>query len=320
MFYTFLIQKHLLYILNSKFNKVIKNRCFKYIMSNQSSFSGKTKTFCLIGHPVEHSMSPTMWNPALQELGLDYVYIAFDVLPDNLEKAVNGFRVLGIEGINVTIPHKEAIIKYLDEIDPIADKMGAINTIKNEDGFLKGRNTDAGGAKKSLLDAGCSISGKKILILGSGGVARALCYILSEEAEKIVLTDIVEERALNLAKEIKDKMNIEVIGKISNESTIKEEIKDTNLLINATSLGMYPKVNKSPISKELLHSDLFVFDVIYNPLETKLMKEAAEIGCKTLGGIDMLVNQGVLAFEWWTGKEPNANLMKNKIVSFLAIK
>lgn len=289
-------------------------------MSKQSLFSGKTKTFCLIGHPVEHSMSPTMWNPALQELGLNYVYVAFDVHPDNLKKAVDGFRVFGIEGINVTIPHKETIIQYLDEIDPIAEKMGAINTIKNENGFLKGRNTDAGGAKKSLLDAGCSIKGKKILMLGSGGVARAICYILSEEAERIVLTDIIKERAINLANEVKDKMNADIIGKISNETTIKEEIKDTDILINATPLGMYPKVDASPISKELLHSKLFVFDVVYNPLETKLMKEAAEVGGKILGGLDMLVNQGVLAFEWWTGKTPNSELMKNEIIDFLEIK
>jgi len=215
---------------------------------------------------------------------------------------------------------KEKIIPFLDEIEEVAMQMGAVNTIKNENGYLKGKNTDAGGSRKSLLDAGCEILCKKILILGSGGVARALCYILSEEAEKIILTDIIEERAVNLAKEVKDKMNVEVIGKLSSETNIKEEIKDTDILINATPLGMYPKVNATPISKELLKSNLFVFDVIYNPLETKLMREAAEIGCKTLGGLDMLINQGVLAFEWWTGKSPNTALMKNKIIDFLGIK
>ena len=184
-------------------------------MSKQSSFSGKTKTFCLIGHPVEHSMSPTMWNPALQELGLDYVYVAFDVHPDNLEKAVNGFRVLGIEGINVTIPHKETIIQYLDEIDPIAEKMGAINTIKNEEGILQARNTDAGGAKKALLDMGCDIAGKNILILGSGGVSRAIAYILAEGANKIVVTDLIEEKALSVAREIKNNMNVIIDGSIN---------------------------------------------------------------------------------------------------------
>jgi len=289
-------------------------------MPQKNSITAHTEILCVIGHPIEHSMSPTMHNAAIQELGIDFVYVAYDIHPDNLEKAVQGFRALDIKGINVTLPHKETIMKYLDEIDPIAEKMGAINTIKNEDGYLKGRNTDADGAKKSLLDAGCKISGKKILMLGSGGVARALCYILSEEAEKIVLTDIIEERAINLAKEVKDKMNAEVIGKLSSETNVKEEIKDTDILINATPLGMYPKDNASPISKELLHSNLFVFDVVYNPLETKLMREAAEIGCKTLGGLDMLVNQGVLAFEWWTGKSPNSALMKNKIIDFLGIK
>jgi len=289
-------------------------------MTEKVSLTAHTKIFCIIGHPVEHSMSPTMWNPALQELGLDYAYMAFDVHPDNLQKAINGMRALDIKGMNVTIPHKENVIQYLDEIDPIAKKMGAINTIKNDDGLLKARNTDAGGARKSLIDAGCEISGKNILFLGSGGVARSVAYVLSEDANEIVLTDIVEKTALTVAKEIKENMGANVEGKISNETIIKKEIKKVDILVNATPLGMHPNVNASPISKELLHEDLFVFDVIYNPLQTKLIKDAAEIGCKTLGGLDMLVNQGVLAFEWWTGKSPNATLMRSKIIDFLGIK
>lgn len=289
-------------------------------MSNKKSFSGHTKTFCIIGYPVEHSMSPTMWNPALQELGLDYVYIAFEVHPDNLEKAVDAIKVLDIKGLNVTIPHKENIIQYLDDIEEVALKIGAINTIKNEDGVLRAKNTDAGGAKKSLLDAGCTISGKNIVIIGSGGVARAISYILSEEAEKIVLTDIIEEKAVALAKEIKEKTNANIIGKLSINKVLKEEIAKADILINATPLGMYPKPNATPVPKEFLHSDLFVFDVVYNPLETVLMKEASEIGCKTLGGLDMLINQGILAFEWLTGKTPNSKLMKSKIIEFLGIK
>jgi len=284
------------------------------------SFSGHTKIFCLIGHPVGHSMSPTMWNPALQELGLDYVYVAFDVHPDHLEKAVQSFRALDIKGINVTIPHKETIIKYLDEIDPIAEKMSAVNTIKNEEGFLKATNTDARGAKKSLLDAGCKISGKNVLMVGSGGVTRAISIILAEDVGRMVLTDIDKERAINLADEVKEKTGANVEGKFSNENTLKQEIEKSDILINCTPIGMYPKIDESPVPKELLHSDLFVFDVIYNPLETKLMKDAAEIGCQTLSGLDMLVNQGVLAFEWWTGKTPNSRLMKNKIIDFLGIK
>lgn len=289
-------------------------------MTEKVSLTAHTNIFCIIGHPVEHSMSPTMWNPALQELGLDYAYVAFDVHPDNLEKAINGMRALGIKGMNVTIPHKENVIQYLDEIDPIAKKMGAVNTIKNDDGVLKARNTDAGGAKKSLIDAGCEITGKNILFLGSGGVARSVAYVLSEEANKIVLTDIVEKAAVTVAEEIKQNMGANIEGKLSDEAIVKEEIQKADILINATPIGMHPKVDASPISKELLHEDIFVFDVIYNPLKTKLMKDAAEIGCKTLGGLDMLVNQGVLAFEWWTGKTPNPNLMKSKVIDFLGIK
>ncbi len=288
-------------------------------MLEKKIFTGQTKTFCLIGNPVEHSMSPTMWNPALENLGLDYVYVAFNVISDNLEKAIDGMRALGIEGMNVTIPHKEAVIKYLDEIEELSLKIGAINTIKNEDGYLIGRNTDADGAKKSLIDAGCDISGKKILILGAGGVSRALCFVLAEESEEIILLDIVEERAKLLANEVKDKIGGNVSGKISTKEIISKEIKSVDILINATPIGMYPNIQNIPISKELLHNDLFVFDVVYNPLNTRLMKEAAELGCKTLGGLDMLVNQGALAFKWWTGKKPNANLMKKKIIEFLGL-
>jgi len=288
-------------------------------MLKKNTFSGKTKTFCLIGDPVEHSMSPTMWNPALQELNLDYVYIAFNVHSDDLEKAINGMRALGIRGMNVTIPHKENVIKYLDHVEEVSLKIGAINTIKNENGYLIGRNTDAIAARKSLIDAGCQISGKKMAILGAGGVSRALCFILAEEASEIILVDIIEERAKNLAEEVKKKMDANIIGKISSNELISKELKTSDILINATPLGMYPKIDITPIPKEYLHPDLFIFDVVYNPLNTRLMKDAQEIGCKTLGGLDMLVNQGVLAFQWWTEKTPNSDLMKQSIIDFLGI-
>ncbi|MFW9879233.1 MAG: shikimate dehydrogenase, partial [Candidatus Thorarchaeota archaeon] len=268
-------------------------------MSVEIRITSRTNIFCVIGHPIEHSMSPTMWNPALRELELDYIYVAFDVHPDSLENAINGVRSLGIKGVNVTLPHKKTVIKYIDEVDPIALKIGAINTIKNEEGILKARNTDAGGAKKSLLDKGIEISGKNILILGSGGVSRAIAYILAEEANKIVLTDLIEGRATAVAKEIKDNMKVDIEGKMNNQDNIKKFIKKADILINATPVGMHPNVDETPISRNLLHDDLYVFDVIYNPLETRLMKEAADIVCVTLGGLDMLVNQGILAFEWW---------------------
>ena len=289
-------------------------------MSSEKLITSKTKIFCVIGHPIEHSMSPIMWNPALHELDLDYVYLAFDIHPKDLEEAIKGIKALDIKGINVTIPHKETVIKYLDEIDPIALKIGAVNTIKNEKGFLKARNTDASGAKKALIDAGCNISGKNIVFLGAGGVARSLAYIMAEEANHIILTDLVEERAIAVAKEIKKNMKVDIEGKISNRNNVNEGLKKADILINATPIGMYPNIENTPITKDLLHGDLFVFDVVYNPLETRLMKDAREIGCQTLGGLDMLVNQGILAFEWWTNQNPNRNLMKKKIIEFLGIK
>ena len=289
-------------------------------MAQKTSITAKTMVLCVIGHPIEHSMSPTMHNAAIQDLELDYVYIAYDIHPNNLEKAVQGFKALNITGINVTIPHKETIMKYLDEIDPVAQKIGAINTIKKENDCLKARNTDALGGKQALKDAGCKTQGKNILFLGSGGVSRALCYVLAEEVNKIVLTDIIEARAVALAKEIKATTGVNIDGFASKDQVLKQKINDIDILINATPIGMYPKVNDTPISKEFLHSDLFVFDVVYNPLETQLMKDATKIGCRTLGGLDMLVNQGATAFEWWTGKKPNSTLMKKKIIEFLGIK
>ncbi len=289
-------------------------------MSTHQTITGHTKVLCVIGHPIEHSMSPTMHNAAIHDLGLDYVYVAYDVAPNNLEKAVQGFKALEIEGINVTIPHKENIMKFVDEIDPMAKKIGAINTIKNNKGRLVARNTDAAGGKKALIDSGCEISGKRILFLGSGGVARALAFILAEDAEKIVVTDIDEKKAISLTSEGSRFFKNKFETKKSTENVLKEEIKNADVLINATPIGMFPKIDASPIPKQFLHRELFVFDVVYNPLKTRLIKDAEDLGCKALGGLDMLVNQGALAFEWWTGKTPNAKLMKSKIIDFFGIK
>jgi shikimate dehydrogenase len=286
-------------------------------MLENKIITARTRVLCIIGYPIEHTMSPLMHNAALREQKLNYIYLAFNIHPDNLNLAVGGFRALNIIGINVTLPFKQKIMKYLDEIEPIAQKIGAINTIKNDDGYLIGKNTDAEGAMKALLDAGYSISGKKILLLGAGGVARALAYILAEEADKIVIANRTEKRAIKLAHELKKKFSTNIEGKNNSRSVLKSESKKTDILINTTSIGMHPNHQLSPIPVEFLHEDLIVFDVIYNPLKTKLIKQASKKGCKTLGGLDMLVNQGALAFEWWTNKKPNIGLMKNIIIEFL---
>jgi len=289
-------------------------------MLKKPYITARTNVLCVIGHPIEHSMSPIMHNAALKGLSLDYVYVAFNILPNNLKKAVLGFKMFSIKGINVTIPYKESIIPYLDKIDPLAEKIGAVNTIKNEGKYLIGKNTDASGAKKALLDAGCEITGKKALILGAGGAAKAVSFAISEDLDAVYIANRTEKRAIKLAKDLTDKTTIKAIGKNMSINTLKNLVNDVDIIINTTPLGMYPNIEESPISEEILHSNLFVFDIVYNPLETRLLKEARRIGCKTLGGLDMFVNQGALAFEWWTGKKPNLNLMKEKVVEFLGKK
>ncbi|MFX1296158.1 MAG: shikimate dehydrogenase [Promethearchaeota archaeon] len=286
-------------------------------MSIKDSITASTKILGIIGHPIEHSMSPIMHNAALRDLGLDYIYLVFDVPPIRLKEAVKGFKALNVEGLSVTLPHKETIIKLIDEIDSAAQTIGAINTIKNEDGIFIGKNTDGEGGKKAILDAGHDIIEKNILILGAGGAAKAICYTLAKDANKIVISNRTENRAKRLAMELKNKVDIHIEATNNSESTLRREIKTTDILINATPVGMYPLISKSPINKEILHNQLLVFDLIYNPLETQLIRDAKLIGCKTLGGLDMLVNQGALAFEWWTNKKPNSTLMKEKILEYL---
>ncbi len=289
-------------------------------MLKKPYITARTNVLCVIGHPIEHSMSPIMHNAALKDLSLDYVYVAFNIPPNDLKKAVLGFKMFSIKGINVTIPHKENIIPYLDEIDPLAEKIGAVNTIKNEGKYLIGKNTDASGAKKALLDAGCEITGKKALILGAGGAAKAVSFAISEDLDAVYIANRTEKRAIKLAKDLTNKTTIKAVGKNMSINTLKNLVNDVDILINTTPLGMYPDIEESPISEEILHNNLFVFDIVYNPLETRLLKEASKIGCKTLGGLDMFVNQGALAFEWWTGKKPNLNLMKEKVIEFLGKK
>jgi shikimate dehydrogenase len=264
-------------------------------------------------------MSPIMHNAAFEDLNLKNMYIAVDILPKQLKQAVKSLKTFNFKGANVTIPHKETIIKFLDEIDPLAQKIGAVNTIKNNEGFLIGKNTDASGAKKSLIDSGCKLKDTKVIMLGAGGAARAIAYVLADDVSEILIFNRNEKRAIELSNNLRMDKDVNVFGKILDENNLKKELSDANIIINTTPIGMYPNINKSPLTKDLLYNNLFVFDIIYNPIETKLIKEAKEKGCMTLGGLNMLVNQGALAFEWWTNQKPNKELMKNKILELLRL-
>jgi len=289
-------------------------------MIDKNFITSNTKILCIIGNPIEHSMSPLMHNAAINDLNLDYIYLPFKIFPDNLKFAVEGIRAFNIIGINVTIPFKQKIMQYLDEIDPIAEKIGAINTIKNDEGYLTGKNTDADGGIEALKNAGYNISGKNILLLGAGGAAKALTYKMAEEVNKIVIINRSLKRALKLSNNIRKYFGVNIEAKNLSKNVLKEECLKTNIIINTTPIGMYPNVDDSLIPVEFLHEDLIVYDIIYNPMETKLIRDANQKGCKTLGGLDMLVNQGALAFEWWTNKKPNMNLMKTKIIEFLGMR
>lgn len=275
--------------------------------------TGKTKVCALIGDPVEHSLSPLIQNAAFQACSLDYVYVTFRVRKDNLEKAIAGVRELGIAGLNVTIPHKVEVIKYLDRLDPVALMIGSVNTVVNENGTLTGYNTDASGFLEPLTTRGIELEGKNVVMLGAGGAARAVSFMLVNGGGNLTILNRTRGRAEELAKGIKSslKKNANVL-EMSNEN-LKTAISKADILVNTTSAGMSPAVNETPVPSELLQRGLVVYDIIYNPAETRLIREAKEKGAETLNGAEMLCWQGALAFEKWTGYKAPVNLMRREL-------
>ncbi|MFC1980995.1 shikimate dehydrogenase [Chloroflexota bacterium] len=282
-----------------------------------SVISGKTRVCGVIGDPIEHTMSPVMHNAAFKKLGIDYVYVPFGVKQDGLGKAVEGMRALNIRGLNVTIPHKVAVMPLLDEVDSLAQKIGAVNTIVNDDGFLKGYNTDATGFLQPLLERGVEPKGKTAVILGAGGASRAICFILAERGAHLVILNRNLERAQELAGRISESFGIEVKAIRLIEENLSGALEKADILVNATSVGMSPDVDETPVPASLLKSALVVFDIVYNPVKTKLLREAEGAGARTIEGVDMLVWQGALAFEKWTGQKAPVGLMKSETIEAL---
>jgi len=283
------------------------------------TISGKTQVCGVIGDPIEHTMSPVMHNAAFSKLGLDYVYVAFRVKSRELAGAIEGMRALNIRGLNVTIPHKVSIIPLLDDLDPLAGKIGAVNTIVNRDGVLTGYNTDASGFLQALLDKGFDPKGEKVAILGAGGAARAISFILAERGANLVILNRLEELdwAEELAARISSVFGKEIRALELTEANLRTVLDKAELLANATSVGMSPNTNLTPVPAELLHPGPIVFDIVYNPIKTRLATEAAQAGCQTVMGLDMLVWQGALAFEMWTGKQAPVDLMKKEAIKVL---
>ena len=273
------------------------------------NISGKTRVCAVIGDPVEHSLSPCIHNAAFQHLQLDYVYVAFPAKREELRTAIQGMRSLKIHGLNVTTPHKLDVVQHLDLLDESAKNVGAVNTILNKEGTLIGYHTDGKGALLALEANQGDLSNKKILILGAGGASRSISYTLAQEARELVVLNRTVERAESLVKELLAAFGNKVrYGRLC-RSCVKAELEDTDILINATTLGMHPKEDETPVDRDLLRSNLTVFDLVYHPLETRLLREAKAAGAKTIDGLAQLVYQGAASFEIWTGKRAPVNVM-----------
>jgi shikimate dehydrogenase len=268
--------------------------------------------FCgVIGSPVEHSLSPAIHNAAFQTLGLNFVYLAFRV--EAIGDAIKGLRALGnFRGASVTIPHKVAAVPLLDSVEPTARHIGAINTIVAVDGTLTGYNTDATGALRALREGVVALKGRRVVMVGSGGAARAIAFALGAEADIGCLTILGidgQERAA-LARDLQSKTGMTVQESPLNEGTLRKVLPDAHVLIHCTPKGMSPKVHETSVPPAWLHAGLTVMDIVYNPRDTRLLKDAKAAGCRTISGIEMFLHQAAAQFELWTNQTAPTDVMR----------
>ncbi len=265
--------------------------------------TGKTKVVGVIGHPIEHSMSPPMHNNAYEQLGMDYTYVAFHVLPENIDKLIDSCKTLDIVGLNVTIPHKTSVIPYLDEIDETAKRIGAVNTIQFKNGIAKGYNTDGIGAIKSIQEY-TDLTDKDVLIVGAGGASKAISFtMINENINSLIIVNRSEDNAQKLIENIKKQTDFtNIMYQPINDAS--DVMGDVDIIINTTPIGMYPKHEvEPPIKTDQITDRHVVMDIIYNPFETELLKQSRLNGATTINGTSMLINQGLVSFEIFTGKQ-----------------
>lgn len=273
--------------------------------------TAKTKLCAVIGDPVEHSLSPKMHNAAFEALEIQdqFAYVAFRVHINNLKQALEGMRALGIHSFACTIPHKMEVMKYLDEIDPIAQKIGAVNTVINDHGILKGYNTDWLGLVIPMQRK-IQIKGKKAALIGAGGAARALAYGIMEKGASLTIYNRTPSKAQELAKEI---------GAQAKSLDDLQEVAHAHIIMNATSIGMGETEGQSPVPSQYLNADQIVFDSVYIPYETKLLHDAKQKGATIIHGIEMLLYQGIAQFEMYTGHKAPEEIMKKTLFSHFGI-
>jgi len=286
------------------------------------TINSKTKIVGLLGYPLGHSFSPNMQNAAFNNKGINNVYVPIEVKPENFATVVKAVSSMNFAGFNITIPFKVEVIKYLDEIDESAERIGAVNTVVIKDGRLVGYNTDGRGFLRSLEEGlGYNVEGKNIFVLGSGGASRAICMGLAfNKARKIYICNRTFEKAVALSKDINKHIPGSSIAIPMEYNEMRKNIKNVDAFINTTNVGTFPKVDEMPIDSSLLNEKLVVCDVIYNPKKTKLLLEAEKLGCKTISGLGMLVYQGAEAFELWTGVKAPVELMFDVVSEALGIK
>mgnify|MGYP001562541803 FL=1 len=268
--------------------------------------------FCgLIGNPVEHSLSPAVHNAAFQKLGLNFVYLAFRV--EAIGDAIKGLRALeNFRGASVTIPHKVAAVPFLDTVEPTALHIGAINTIVASGGVLTGYNTDATGALRALREGGVALNGRQVVMLGSGGAARAIAFALGAETgiDRLIILGIDEQERAVLVRDLRSKTGMAVQESLFDESMLRKVLPDTHVLIHCTPMGMSPKVHQTSVPAALLHAGLTVMDIVYNPRDTQLLKNAKAAGCRVIPGLEMFLYQAVAQFELWTNQAAPADVMR----------
>ncbi|RJX18724.1 MAG: shikimate dehydrogenase [Desulforudis sp.] len=277
--------------------------------------SGRTRVFGLLGFPVSHSVSPAMHNAAFAELGLDCVYTAFPVRPERLKEAVAAVRALDLGGVNVTVPHKESVGSFLDQLAEEARLIGAVNTIVVQDGRLVGHNTDAGGFHRSLTEAGFEIAGKKVVLLGAGGAARGASVQLAlAGVRRVVFVNRTVARAEALAALIKRLGGQSAALSWDENEALEREITAADLVVQTTTLGMHPDTESCPpVLPQWLRRGQLVYDMVYNPRQTRFLQMAAEVGALTVSGAGMLLHQGALAFELWTGRQAPLDVMRGAL-------
>lgn len=286
-----------------------------------NNITGHTVLTGLLGSPVAHSISPLMHNEAFTQLGLDYVYLCFDVGTENLKTAVDGLKTLGVRGFNCTMPDKNLMCELADKLSPAAEMIGAVNTVVNDNGILTGHNTDGVGYMMAVKDAGYDIIGKNMTLMGAGGAATAVCVQAALDGVASInvfsLRDQFWDRAVKLVDTINAKTSCKAsLYDIADMTELKKSIDNSYILTNGTSVGMAPKVDNSIINDaSFFHEGLVVSDVIYNPKETKLLRMARENGCHTFNGLYMLLYQGAEAFKIWTGKDMPVDIVKEKYFS-----